>query len=65
MPANIIYTLASLKRIAKANIRYSAVKLQATIAPANYTKLIVRYSKDLEFLQLNRRALSYILAAYI
>jgi len=62
-PANAICTLASLKRIAKANTRSSADKLWATTAPANYTELMVRHSKDPELLRLDRRALGHILAA--
>jgi hypothetical protein len=62
-PANIVCTLASLKRIVRTNARIAASQLWSATAPANYNELLVRYSTNTDELRLNRAVLGRILVA--
>jgi ribonuclease HI len=62
-PANTVCTLASLKRIARTNARLATSQLWSATAPANYNRLLIRYSTNTDELRLSRAALGRILAA--
>src|SRR5208282_5978619 len=62
-PTYTVYTLASLKRITRTNTRIAAAQLWSITALANYNKLLVRYSTNIDELRLSRAVLGRILAA--
>ena len=61
--SNSICTLASLKRIAKANAKEAAIRLWNTIAPPNYKALQISYSSSLSLLRHERQAAGRIIAS--
>lgn len=62
-PNNAICTLASLKRIAKADAKKAILRLWHTVAPDNYQHIGIGYSFDLSLLTLQRLELGRILAS--
>jgi ribonuclease HI len=62
-PTNAFCTLASLKRIAKAEARRTIIQLWKVTAPTSYNELYIRYNVSIDELRLNRAALGHILAA--
>jgi hypothetical protein len=62
-PETEICTLASLKRIAKADAKGALLRLWNTVAPANYRDMGIGYSFDLHLLSLPRPITGQILAS--
>jgi hypothetical protein len=62
-PSNSICTLASLKRIAKADAKEAAIRLWNTIALPNYKALQISYSSSLSLLRHKRQAAGRIIAS--
>jgi len=62
-PDNAICTLASLKRIARAETKRSTLQLWKTTAPANYKELQIEYRPKTSLLTLERPISGRILAA--
>jgi len=62
-PLDATCTLASLKRIAKEDLKKAVGQLWITIAPNNYKELCIGHSTNTTLLTLNRHALGRILAA--
>lgn len=62
-PNDAVCTLASLKRIAKADAKNSILRLWNTVAPANYQQLEIGYSFSLSLLALQRPVIGHILAS--
>ena len=58
-----ICTLASLKRITKAEARQAVNSLWAVIAPLSYNDLHIKYDLKLDELHLDQTSLGYILTA--
>ena len=62
-PDDVIYTLASLKRIARAERARASVTLWRTTALLSYNDLYILYASKLTLLTLKRQALGRILAS--
>ena len=62
-PVDAIYTLASLKRIAKSDAKEAALRLWDVIAPANYKELRIGYSFKPSLLKLERQTVGHIIAS--
>ena len=63
LPEKEIYTLASLKRIIKADAKGALLQLQNIVTPANYRDIGIGYSFNLHLLLLLRPIISQILAS--
>ena len=62
-PTDVICTLASLKRITKAEAYWAINSLWAVIAPLGYNDLHIKYDPKLDKLYLDQASLGYILIA--